>query len=119
METFTNFLKFSSPIDWLVMFFSAIVILVGFVLLIVLRSRKLFYPFLVIALLPLLLGLATTYLKYRQVDRVSAMAQSIGAEAVAAGRQEAWVITYIGATASGAAILIGLVGLALRKNGRT
>ena len=119
METLSNFLKYSSPLDWVLIVLWLMVILFGILLLIVLRARRLFYPYLILALLPLLLGLASTYLKYREVDRLSLVAEYAGAEVVAASRREAWVITYIGATASGAAILIGLFGLALKTNGRT
>jgi hypothetical protein len=119
VETLISFLKYSSPLDWFLMVLWLGIILFGLLLLIVSRARKLFYGYLFLALLPLPLGLATTYLKYLEVARMSVVAEYAGPEVVAAGRREAWVITYIGATASGAAILIGLSGLALKKGGKT
>jgi uncharacterized membrane protein len=118
VETLSDFMKHSSTLDWLVIFLSVILILAAILLLIVLRGRKPFYPFLVLALLPLLLGLATTYLKYREVDRMLSMVESVGVEAAAAGRREAWISTYVGAAGTGAAMLIGLFGLALKKDSR-
>lgn len=119
MEALRNFLQFSTPLDWLVITLAAILILAGIVLLIVLRSPKPFYFFLVVALLPLLLGLLTTYLKYQEVERMLSMvARDSGLEAAEAGRREAWIITYIAAVATAVLALIGLLGVILKKRGK-
>ena len=117
MVTFIEFVKHSSPFDWLIIALVLTLIFVGILLLIVLRSRKPFYLFLVLALLPLLLGLLSTYLKYRGLERALAMFPEAGDEVVDAAHREAWIITYIGATGSAVLALIGLLGLKLKKKG--
>ena len=87
MEAFKDFLQFSSPLDWLVMTLAAILILVGILLLILARSRKLIYWFLAAALLPLLLGILTTYLKNRAMDEALAKVDSSTVEAAPKLRQ--------------------------------
>ncbi len=115
METFSNFLKFTSSFDLLIIVLTLILILAGILLLVVLRSRKPFYLFLVLALLPLLLGILSTYLKYREVERILTMVAEAGVEVADAARREAWIITYFGAAGTAVLALIGLVGLILKK----
>jgi hypothetical protein len=115
VETFSNFLKFTSSFDLLIIVLTLILILAGILLLVVLRSRKPFYLFLVLALLPLLLGILSTYLKYREVERILTMVAEAGVEVADAARREAWIITYFGAAGTAVLALIGLVGLILKK----
>jgi hypothetical protein len=76
MEALKNFLQFSSPLDWLVIMLAAILILAGILMLILARSRRPIYWFLAAALLPLLLGMLTTYLKNRAMDKALAKVDS-------------------------------------------
>ena len=115
METFSNFLKFTSPFDLLIIVLTLILIFAGILLLIVLRSRKPFFLFLVLALLPLLLGMLSTYLKYREIERMLTMLAESGVEVADAARREAWIITYFGAAGTAVLALIGIVGLILKK----
>jgi hypothetical protein len=115
VETLSSFLKPSSPLDWLVIFLSVSLVLAGILLLMVARGRKPFFAFLILALLPLVLGLAITYLESRQVTR-GVIAAGSGPGVAFAGWQHALVGTCIGAAGTVAAMLIGLFGLASRKN---
>jgi hypothetical protein len=115
VETFSNFLKFTSPFDLLITVLTLILIFAGILLLIVLRSRKPFFLFLVLALLPLLLGMLSTCLKYREIERMLTMLAESGVEVADAARREAWIITYFGAAGTAVLALIGLVGLILKK----
>ena len=81
MEALTNFLRFSSPLDRLVIVLAAILILAGILLLILARSRRPVYWLIAAALLPLLLGILTTYLKSRAIDKMLAQVDSGAAEA--------------------------------------
>ena len=150
MEALKNFLQFSTTLDWLVFTLAAILILVGILILVLARSRRPMYWFLAAALLPLLLGILTTYLKNRAMENALAKVDSSTVEAgqktrqlpppppppggklrptptpvptpdlsfvAAAGRREAWLSTYIGAAATTVLVLIGLLGLALKKRG--
>jgi len=150
VDALKNFLQFSSPLDWLVLTLGAVLILVAVLMLILARSRKPIYWFLAAALLPLVLGILTTYLKNRAMDRALAKvnAETIGAAPkvsqlppppppprgarikptptpfptpdpgliVEAGRREARLSTYVGAVGTAVPVLIGLFGLALKKN---
>ena len=79
METFSNFLKFSTPLDWLTIFSAAILIFVGLIMLIAVRRRTPMYFLLGIAIVPILLGLLTTYLKNREIERMLSTVESVGA----------------------------------------
>ena len=116
METLSNFLKYSSAFDMLILLLAFIFILLGILLLIVSHSRRPFYLLLVLALLPLLLGMLSTYLKYREIDRVLTMVADAGVEVAGAARQEAWIITYVGAAGTAVLALIGLLGVLVKKN---
>jgi uncharacterized membrane protein len=118
MEAFKNFLQSSATFDWLVMTLTVIMILAGVILLFVARRPRSFYFYLGVGLLPLLLGLLTTYLKIQEVERMMAMvAPNSGVEVAEAGRREAWIITYIGAVGTVVAVLISLLGM-ISKKGR-
>ena len=68
-----------------------------------------------LALLPLLLALLGTYLRFRAAERALAIVPDVSAEAVTAAHQEAWVTTYLGAAGTAAIGLIGVTGLILKK----
>jgi hypothetical protein len=115
METFSNFLKFSSPLDWLTIFTAAILILVGLIILIAFRRRTAIYVLLVLATVPLVLGLLTTYLKNRDIERMLSTLESVGVEAAEAGRREAMISTYVGAAGTIIVELIGVIGLVFKR----
>ena len=93
------------------------VILIPVCILIVIRSRrrKPIYFFLIITLLPLLLGLLGTYLIEIRIERDIALLKNVDAEGVAEARQAAWITTYIGAVGTAIPGLIGVTGLILKK----
>jgi len=115
METFSNFLKFSTPLDWLTIFSAVILIFVGLIMLIAVRRRTAMYFLLGIAIVPLALGLLTTYLKNREIERMVSMVESVGVEAAEAGRREALISTYIGATGTAIIELIGAIGIVIKR----
>ena len=73
------------------------------------------YVVLATALAPVLLGILSTYMKNREIERVLKMIESVGVEAVAAGRREAMISTYVGASGTAVVALIGLVGVAVKR----
>ena len=77
------------------------------------------YGLLVAALVPVLLGLLALFLKYRLLAGGFGMFGRLSDEAIAAGRREALVIACIGATGTVVLVLIGFLGLALKKNVKT
>jgi hypothetical protein len=99
----------------LVLLLALILIFVGVLLLIVSRSRKPFYLLLVLALLPLLLGMLSTYLKTRELDRMLSVVAEAGGDVAEAARREAWIITYVGAAGTAVLTLIGLLGVVVKK----
>lgn len=115
METLTNYLKFSSALDWLTIFVAIAVVLVCLILLIASRSRAAMYVLMGIAVVPLLLGLLTTYGKNREIERVRTMVESVPVEAVEAARREAIISTYIGGLATLVGVSMGIVGLAIKN----
>jgi hypothetical protein len=115
VESLGEFLRHSSPLDLLILVLTLILVVSGMLLLIVLRSRKPFYLFLVLALLPLTLGVLSTYSKYREVDKMLVMLEDAGIKAAQGARREAWVITYIGAAGTAVLVLIGLLGVVVKK----
>src|SRR5215468_3249256 len=119
MEALTNYLKFSTGLDWLTIFAGITVILLGFILLLAVRTRAALYPFLIVALVPLLVGVLTTYVKNREIERVMTMVESVGIEAAVAGRREAMISTYVGGAGTVTAFLIGIVGLATKRKSAT
>lgn len=115
MESLSNFLQFSSVFDWLVMFLAAALVAVGLALLLFVRNRKVLFAFLIVALLPLVLGLLSTWLKYQQLGRVMAMVENSALEVAEAARREAWIITYIGAAGTALCMLVGILALLVKK----
>jgi hypothetical protein len=116
MEGLTNFLKHSATIfDWLVIFVTILLVVVAVVLLFALRGSKPFLIVIVSALIPLAGGLASTFLKYQEMQRALEMAGDVGAEVVERARAEAWIISYIGI--AGAIIIVGtgLIGMVTKK----
>ena len=115
METFSNFLKFSTPLDWLTTLAAVILIFVGLIMLIAVRRRTAMYFLLGIAVVPLLLGLLTTYLKNREIERIMSLVEPVDAEAAEAGRREALISTYLGATGTAIVELIGAIGIVIKR----
>ena len=103
-----EFLRYSTPLDWLVMFITAVLIIVGLILVFVLRNPKPFYIVIVSAAIPLAGGLLSTTLKLSQLQRALTMVERAPAELTDRASAEAWMISYIAATG---AIIIGLLGL--------
>lgn len=122
MEALIPFLKHSSALDLLVILLvigiAVILIPVGIWIAIASRRRKPIYFFLMVALLPLLLALLGTYLRFIGIERAISMVPDAGNEVVAVSRQEAWITTYIGAAGTAALALIGVTGLVLKKDGK-
>jgi hypothetical protein len=123
MESLIPFLKHSSVLDLLVILLvvliEVILIPVGIWIVIGSRRRKPIYFFLMIAVLPLLLGHLGTYLRFRGIESAMAMFPDARPEVVASARQEAWIITYVGATGTVVLWLIGMTGLVMKKGGTT
>lgn len=123
METLIPFLKHSTALDLvvilLVILISVMLIPAGILTAVLARTRKPIYLFVVIALLPLLLALLGTYLRFRGIENAIAEFPEVGSEVVAEGRQEAWIVTYIGVAGTAIAELIGVTGLVLKKDRRS
>jgi len=118
VQALRDFLQFSTTLDWLVTILIVILVVTGVILLIVARRPRPFYVYLGLGLMPLLLGLLTTYLKNQELQRMVAMLGPDGRVEVAeAARREAWMITYIGAGGTVVAIVIALLGM-ISKRGR-
>lgn len=120
MESLISFLKHSSGLELLVVLgvvlLAVILIPVGVWIVIASRSRRPVYLFLIAALLPLLLALLGTYVGLANVEKAAAMFPEAGAEIVTAARQEAWIPTYLGAVGTAIPVLIGVIGLVLKKD---
>ena len=123
MESLIPFLKHSSSLDLLiillVVLIAVILIPVGIWIAIASRRRKPIYFFLMVALLPLLLALLGTYLRFRGIERALALFPEASPEVLASARQEAWIATYIGVAGTVVLWLIGLTGLVLKKERKT
>jgi len=120
MESLISFLKHSSGLELLVMLgvilLAVILIPAGVWIVVASRRRKAVYLFLLVALLPLLLALLGTYLSLANVEKAAAMFPEASAEIVTAARQEAWIPTYLGAVGTVIPLLIGVIGLVLKKD---
>lgn len=120
METLIPFLKHSSALDLLVILLvvliSVVSIPVGIWIAIAARSRKPIYFFLMVALLPLLLALLGTYLRFIVIERAIGDAPNVGQEVIAAAREEAWITAYIGAAGTVVLGAIGVTGLVFKKD---
>jgi len=116
VETVTDFVKNCGLLDLFVIVVTLILILAGILILIVGRSRRVMFRLLVVAFVPLLLGLLDMFVKNRFLDRRVGLMGPLSTEAVAAGRRDAMLIACIGATGTVMIVLIGFLGLALKKN---
>jgi hypothetical protein len=120
METLVEFLKHSTTVDLLVIvlvLLSVVILIpVGILIVIVARRRLPIYFFLIASVLPLLLALLGTYLRFRGIERALSLNPYASSEVVAAAHQEAWITTYLGAAATAVLELIGVMGLLLKKD---
>jgi hypothetical protein len=120
METLMEFLKHSSTLDLLVIlvvvFLTVVLVPIGIAIVIAARRRMPIYLLLIIALLPLLIALVGTYLRFIDIDRALANNPEAGAEIVSAARQEAWITAYLGAAGTAVIELIGVTGLIVKKD---
>lgn len=114
LETLQTFLKFSTILDWLVILLTLFLIVVSVLLLLLLRSPKPFYFVIVSAVLPVLGGLLSTFLKYQYAQRAMEELGAVAAEVVERGRAEAWIITYLAAIGAIIIALIGFLGVFLK-----
>jgi len=119
MDTLMDFLKSSTIVDLLVLLlillFTVVLVPVGIGTVIASQSRTPIYIFLLTALLPLLLALIGTCLRFVSIQQAISQNPEVGSSVVEAARQEAWITTYIGAAGAALLALIGLTGLALKK----
>ena len=120
METLMEFLKHSSTLDLLVIllvvFLTVILVPIGIAIVIAARRRMPIYLLLMIALLPLLIALVGTYLRFNNLERALANNPEVSAEVVAAARQEAWITAYLGVAGTAVIELIGVTGLIVKKD---
>jgi hypothetical protein len=115
LETLQNFLKFSTILDWLVIFITLILIMVAVLLLILVRSRTPFYFVILSAALPILGGLLSTFMKYQYANRALETVGMVAADVVERARAEAWIITYLAAIGTLIIALIGFLGVFLKS----
>jgi hypothetical protein len=118
LETFMDFLRHASLLDLLNLLIAIMVILAGTVTLMVARSRTSMYCLIATAVFPLLLGLLTMYMDNRIIDRWAGMAETLNAEVIEASRREASINAGIGATAAALLVLMGMIGLRSKRNGK-
>ena len=115
-----EFLKHSSTLDLLVIlvvvFLTVILVPIGIAIVIAARRRMPIYLLLMIALLPLLIALVGTYLRFMNLDRALANNPEVSAEIVSAARQEAWITAYLGVAGTAIIELIGVTGLIVKKD---
>ena len=120
METLMSYLKSSSSLDLFIIFFvvslTAILILIGILIVIVSRKRMPIYIFLLSALLPFLLALIGTCLRMVSIEQAVSNNPGVSDEIVAESRQEAWITTYVGTAGLGVLGLIGVTGLVLKRD---
>ncbi|HEY3027967.1 MAG TPA: hypothetical protein VGJ55_17590 [Pyrinomonadaceae bacterium] len=116
METLVDFLKNSTTLDLLVVVVTIILVIAGILISVLAGNRKSMYRLLLVAFVPLLLGLLDMFVKNRLLDRGVGLMGRLSPEAIAAGRREALVIACIGATGTLLLGLVGLLSLALKKN---
>lgn len=119
MEALQSFLKSSTVVDLLVLLFiifvTVVMIPVGIWIVFGTRSRMPSYIFLLSALLPLLLALAGTYLRFMSIDEALRQNPGAGEQVVVAARQEAWITTYIGAAGTTVLALIGVAAVVKKE----
>jgi len=119
MEAFYSFLKSSTVVDLLILlfilFFTVVLIPIGIWIVFGSRSRMPSYVFLLSSLLPLLLALAGTYMRFVSIDEALRQNPDAGEEVVVAARQEAWITTYIGAAGTTILALIGAAAVVKKE----
>src|SRR5258706_10494530 len=113
-----DFLRHATLLDLLNLLIAIMLILAGTVTLIVARSRRSMYCLIATAVFPLLLGLLTMYMDNRIIDRWVGMAETLNAEGIAASRQDASINAGIGAAAAALLVLMGMIGLRFKRNGK-
>jgi hypothetical protein len=113
-----DFLRHATLLDLLNLLIAIMLILAGTVTLMVARSRRSMYCLIATAVFPLLLGLLTMYMDNRIIDRWVGMAETLNAEVIAASRREASINAGIGATAAALLVLMGMIGLRSKRNGK-
>ncbi len=115
MEALESFLKSSTVIDLLVLLFilfiTVVMIPIGIVIVFASRSSKPAYIFLLSAVLPLVLALIGTYLRFASIEEAVRQNPGVGEEVILIARQEAWITTYIGAAGTTILALIGVAAV--------
>ena len=121
MEALTSFLKSSTVVDLqillFILFITVVMIPIGIIIVFGSRSRMPSYVFLLCALLPLLLALAGTYVRFVSIDEAVRQNENVGEEVALAARQEAWITTYIGAAGTTVLALIGVTAVVKKERG--
>jgi uncharacterized membrane protein len=114
-----EFLKHSSALDLLVILLvvlsTIVLVVVGIALAVSARRRTLVYLFLAISVLPLLLSLVGTYLRFMAIDRALSFAPEASEQIVADAHREAWLTSYVGAACTGLLAVIGVTALLVKK----
>jgi hypothetical protein len=117
-----EFLKHSSALDLLVILLvilsTVVLAAVGIALGMSARKRTPVYLFLALSLLPLLLSLMGTCLRFMAIDRALSFAPDASEEVVAEAHREAWLTSYIGAACTGVVALIGVTALVVKKESK-
>jgi hypothetical protein len=125
MDYLISFLKNSSIIDFAFIFGAVFVgillIVVGVVMLFAARTRKFLFVYLAIALLPIILGLAGTGVRWYSAERLMSLNEIEPSSEQAVEIREnllpEYVITVlIGAGSTSLPLLLGVLGLILKKN---
>ena len=115
-----TFIKICGIFGVFVLFVSLVLLVTGVVLLWMAETRRTMAVFLVVSLLPLMLGLAGTMIGYHRVDMVAGRLEKDDAdkeEIVELGRKHARYTTYLGIGTSAVLLCLGAAGL-LTKTGR-
>ena len=125
MDYLTSFLKTSTIIDFAfifgAVFVGVLLIMVGVGVLFAAKTRKFFLVYLAFALLPMILGLAGTGVRWYSNERLLALNEiDLSSQQAAEMRQNMlpeYVITVlIGAASTSLPLLIGIAGLILKRN---
>ena len=125
MDYLVSFLKSSSLVDFAFIFaavFAGVVlIVVGGAMLFAARTRKFFFAYLAAALLPLILGLGGTAMRWYANERILGLTEiDPSSEAAAEIRQnmlpEYAITLLIGTGSASLPLLIGIAGIVVKKN---
>ena len=119
MEALDSFLKSSTVVDLLILLFilfiTVVMVPIGIVIVIASRSRTPAYIFLLSALLPLLLALVGTYVRFASINEAVRQNPEAAEQVVVAARQEAWITTYIGVAGTTVLALIGVMAVVKKE----